>query len=137
MSLIAKRWTRLPLLLTFCLFLTSCAEFHVQVPMTNNPDTAPATPGSNYNGTVTTWSFFWGLITDGGVQAKNCTECGMQDIKIDRDFFQQALSIISLGIASPMNISWKCGAAPAREGSLSSLPKSRTQDLKVALHGTR
>jgi hypothetical protein len=105
-------------LFAFILLFTSCAEFNVHVPVTNNPDTSPATPGSNYNGTVTSWSFAWGLVTDGGVQVPNCTECGMQDITFNRDFFQQALSIISLGLASPMNVQWKCMAAPAREGSL-------------------
>lgn len=128
-----RRFVTLSFLFTFLLLFSSCAEFHVQVPMTNNPDTASATPGSNYSGTVTTWSFFWGIITDGGVQTSNCTECGIQDVKISRDFFQQVLSIISLGIASPMNVSWMCGAAPAREGSLSSLPDSGKNPVRKKL----
>lgn len=102
------------------LFLCSCAEFHVQIPVTNNPNTSTATPGSNYNGTVTTWSFCWGLFTDGGVQVPNCNECGMQEVTTTRDFWQGLCSIVTLGIATPMNVQWKCQAAPAREGSLSS-----------------
>ena len=119
MKTFLRCWIHSALLFTF-LLSTSCAEFHVQIPVTNNPNTSPATPGSNYNGTITTWSFFWGLITDGGVQVPNCTECGMQEVTTTRDFWQGLCSIVTLGIATPMNVQWKCQAAPAREGSLSS-----------------
>lgn len=129
----------------FLLLFTSCAEFHVQVPVTNDPATGPATPGSNYNGSVTTWSFFWGLLNDGGVPVSNCTECGMQEVTTTRDFWQGLCSLLTLGIATPMNVQWKCQAAPAREGSLSSLPgpgpasraSKDTPIPQVALNGRR
>lgn len=113
-----RRFALLPFLLVFTLLFTSCAQFDIQVPVTNNPSTSPPTPGSNYSGTHTTTSFFWGLITDGGIKTTDCTEAGMQEVTVSRDAFQQILSILTLGIVSPMNVRWKCQAAPARKGRI-------------------
>ncbi len=111
---------RLPILLMFILLFTSCAEFHVQVPVNNDPSLKQSTPVTTWDGKTTTWSFLWGNLNDGGLQVTDCTEGGMQDVTITRDFWQTLCSIVTLGIATPMSVEWTCHAAPIRGGGLGS-----------------
>ena len=100
------------------LLFTSCAEFNAQVPVTNDPNSNVPVPATDFVGNKTTCSFFWGLISDPPATVDQQTECGMQDVRITRDFWQGLCTIFTLGAVNPVNIQWRLQSAPAQEGQI-------------------
>ena len=130
MKALTRRATRITFL---CLVLlsTSCAEFNVQVPVTNDPNSNVPIPATDFVGNKTTCSFFWGLIADPPAIVDQKTECGMQDVRVTRDFWQGLCTLLTLGAVNPMNIQWKLQSAPVQEGSIpTTLPPSKKASPK-------
>ena len=117
MRTLMMRAARIPFLFLI-LFSTSCAEFNVQVPVTNDPNSNVAVPATPFEGNKTTCSFFWGLISDPPATVDSKTECGMQDVRVTRDFWQGLCTLLTLGAVNPMNIEWKLQSAPVQEGEI-------------------
>jgi hypothetical protein len=64
----------------------------------------------------TTCYFAWGLIPGDAPALFPPQACGIHDIKVTQDFWQGLCAFVTLGIIKPMNIQYRLGAAPAREG---------------------
>ncbi|HTA77587.1 MAG TPA: hypothetical protein VK791_10545 [bacterium] len=64
----------------------------------------------------TTCYFAWGLIPGDNPAQFQSTACGMHDIKVTQDFWQGLCGFATLGIIKPVNVQYKLGAAPARQG---------------------
>jgi hypothetical protein len=64
----------------------------------------------------TTCYFAWGLIPGDNPAQFQSNACGIHDIKVTQDFFQGLCTFVTLGIIKPVNVQYKLGAAPAREG---------------------
>ena|SRR5580765_384765 len=72
--------------------------------------------------TRTRHSFFWGLIRQ-DVPTKNCTlgdgtRTGIEEVRVDTNLGFAALTVLTLGIWSPLKVSWKCAKPPAPRGPI-------------------
>lgn len=123
MKTLTIRVARISFLL-LVLLSASCAEFNVQVPVTNDPNSSVGVPGTSFEGNKTTCSFFWGMISDGDALVDAKTECGMQEVRITRDFWQGLCSILTLGAVNPVNFQWRLQSAPFQEGQIPTTKKT-------------
>jgi len=67
-------------------------------------------------------SFFWGLIRQ-DVPTENCTlgdgtRTGIEEVRVDTNLGFAALTVLTLGIWSPLKVSWKCAKPPAPRGPI-------------------
>jgi hypothetical protein len=123
-----SRFLILPLLLPTLLSL-SCASFQVQVPVTSDPSHTAPTPATDYSPRKTTVSFLWGLLNDQVIEP-DCTDCGVQNLVVERDVFETIVTIATLGLVSPTGVKWICQEPAPQEGELPSSPKPRKKAKK-------
>jgi hypothetical protein len=67
-------------------------------------------------------SFLWGLIRQ-DLPITNCRlangqRLGIEEIRVGRNFPQVLATILTLGIWTPIRISWRCCRPPVQTGSL-------------------
>lgn len=78
-------------------------------------------PGTEWK-TVTLKSFAWGLwrqdlpITN--CRLANGQRLGIEELRIGRTFPQVLITLVTLGIVSPIRVSWRCCRPPSQSGTL-------------------
>ena len=61
--------------------------------------------------TKTVNSFFWGMLQE-NVQPSNCASNALQQVRVDWNFGYSLLTVVTLGIWSPMTVQWQCAKTP-------------------------
>ena len=107
-----KNWVSIGLILMI-LFFSSCYSYRVG---TN------AQPGSEISKPVTAHSFFWGLIQKPKqIHTPVCDSLGvngMAEVTIKTNFGYSLITVVTLGIWSPMKVQWKCSKPCKKSGTL-------------------
>ena len=101
------------------LALQACAEYRISV-----PDSDPFQPEGQQSEYVekTMNAWLWGNILDPQVLAAECEGEGINDVVVDRAYYQDLISVLTLGIWMPFDVRFRC-KAPATSGSVFPLPK--------------
>ena len=96
-----KRLLHFLILLSIVVSLQAC--YHYRVINTNND------PGTEYRDTVM-HSFLWGLVNKSqNFHVPNCPEnSALDEVVFSKNFGQTLLTLITLGIVSPVKVQWKC-----------------------------
>jgi len=77
--------------------------YHTRV-MTN------AAPATEYQH-ATAHPMFWGLVQD-NVVPDNCPSGAMQEVRVNSNFGYSLLTVVTLGIWSPLDMEWRCAKNP-------------------------
>jgi hypothetical protein len=89
---------------------TACYTYRVEVP-------SPVSPGvTEYKGEVL-WSLFWGLKQE-VPNVDNCRKQGMSEVKVRSNLGFALITILTLGIASPLRAEWKCAPPTPATGTI-------------------
>jgi hypothetical protein len=100
------------LLLALTMITTQgCYEYRV---LNTNND-----PATEYQKTVM-WSYAWGLVNNPkDFHVPNCNNSnGLDEVQYSKKFGHSVLTLITLGIVSPVEIRWKCHKPPQRPGKI-------------------
>ena len=99
------RWAKISILVLSILFIVSLSGcYHYRVINTFNE------PGTEYRDTVLR-SYLWGLVNKPqNFHVPNCTDtcAALDEIVFSKNFGQSFLTVITLGIVSPVKVQWKC-----------------------------
>jgi hypothetical protein len=99
------RWGKLYFLILTILFVGAIqGRYHYRVINTHNE------PGTEYKDTVIR-SYLWGLINKPqNFHVPNCTDtcAAIDEVVFSKNFGQSLLTLITLGIVSPVKVQWKC-----------------------------
>ncbi len=92
-------------LLVALLGAPACYHYRVQAPQPN-----PATEAQK----ETRWAFFWGLIQDKEWRADLCQPSNaLDEVKVSTNLGYAMLTVVTLGIVSPMNLEYRCAKQPS------------------------
>lgn len=103
--------SKLILLVLFFIFLQGCYHYHI--------NTSGFDPSTNYK-RKTVNSFFWGLVQQ-NIVASNCDSLkinSLDEVHVKNNFGYALITVVTLGIWSPMTIEWKCSKPCPREGEI-------------------
>lgn len=105
------RYGRSILLIAAFAFTQSCYHYRV---LTTKSD-----PVTEYEKT-TMWSYCWGLINSPqNFVVPNCTQNNaLDEVQFSTKFTYSLLTIVTLGIVSPVEVKWKCHKPPQRVGGM-------------------
>ena len=100
-------------MISLTLLSSSCYSYRVA---TN------AQPGSEVSKPFTANSFFWGLIQKPKeIHTPICDSLGvngMAEVTMKTNFGYALITVVTLGIWSPMKVQWKCGKPCKKSGTL-------------------
>jgi hypothetical protein len=69
--------------------------------------TGPATDPES----VVMWNFLWG-VCDSHVEPGNCPSNATYSVAVKHNLWEELVTIITLGIASPATVEWQCAKFP-------------------------
>jgi len=99
------RWVKIYFLILSILFIVTLQGcYHYRVINTHNE------PGTEYKDTVLR-SYLWGLVNKPqNFHVPNCTDtcAAIDELVFSKNFGQSLLTVITLGIVSPVKVKWKC-----------------------------
>jgi len=99
------RWGKIAIFVLFIAFIVALSGcYHYRIINTHNE------PGTEYRDTVIR-SYLWGLVNKPqNFHVPNCTDscAALDEIVISKNFGQSLLTVITLGIVSPVKVQWKC-----------------------------
>jgi Bor protein len=104
LSAVLTRQGKRIILVLFILFIVTIQScYHYRVLNTNND------PGTEYRDTVIR-SYFWGLVNKPqNFHVPNCPETtALDEVVFSKNFGQSFLTVITLGIVSPVGVKWRC-----------------------------
>ena len=107
-------WCKRAMLVTTAMFLfSSCYSYRIS---TN-------AQAGNEASTTTANAYFWGLVQSpkNGITTPNCDSLnvnGMADVEVKTNLGYALITVVTLGIWSPMKVSWKCSKPCQKTGSL-------------------
>ncbi len=95
-----------PVQATVCAIALAVAPgcYHSRVILPAQPATDPETQ--------TVHSLWWGMQQE-NVQPSNCNSNALQQVRVDWNFSYALLTVVTLGIWSPMTVQWQCAKTPA------------------------
>ncbi len=96
-----------------------CAHYRVTVPDSD--------PLEDYEGDKM-HAFFWGLYTKPEVLAAECAGEGIDNARIQSNFFYNLAGVVTLGIWMPIEVRYQCKAPPADAGEFPDDPVDRGRD---------
>ncbi len=97
-------------LLVALLGAPACYHYRVQAPQPN-----PATEAQK----ETRWAFFWGLVQDKEWRADLCQPSNaLDEVKVSTNLGYAMLTVVTLGIVSPMNLEYRCAKQPSEAGGI-------------------
>jgi len=101
------------------LTMQACAEYRITV-----PDSDPFQPEGQKSEYVDKAmnAYLWGNILDPQVLAAECQGQGINDVVVDRAYYQDLISVFTLGIWMPFDVRFRCKAPPPR-GDVFPLPE--------------
>jgi len=89
--------------LMMVLFCSSCYSYRIAT---------QALPGTEVSQTKTVHSFFWGLVQKPGeIHTPVCDSLGVNgvaEVTIKTNLGYSVITVVTLGIWSPMKVEWKC-----------------------------
>ena len=99
----------------FLLALSILSIFTIQGCFQQRVINKPSVEATEYKEAVVS-SYLWGLINKPqNFQITNCDSCaGIDEVVFKKNFGQSVVTIITLGIVSPMKVKWKCHKACPR-----------------------
>ena len=105
------RQTRLLILVTVIVSTQGCYQYRV---LNTNND-----PGTEYQQTVM-WSYAWGLVNKPkDFHIPNCsTGNAIDEVVYKKKFGHTILTLITLGIVSPIEVKWRCHKPCQRTGGI-------------------
>jgi hypothetical protein len=91
--------------------LQSCYQYRI---LTTAPD-----PSTEYQKQVL-WSYAWGIWNNPkDFTVKNCLDStGIDEVLVTRNAGSVLLTIVTIGIVSPVTVKWKCHKPRQRSGSI-------------------
>lgn len=89
--------------------LQSCYTYRV-IPEASEPNRTAM-------GDTTLYAYWWGLSPPATVVPMNCNGNGTAKVEVKKNIGHFLLTMITLGIVSPMNLQWEC-ATDASSGDL-------------------
>jgi hypothetical protein len=92
------------LVLSILFVVTTESCYHYRVINTRND------PGTEYRDTVMR-SYLWGLVNKPqNFQVPNCADtcAALDEVVFSKNFGQSILTVVTLGIVSPVKVEWKC-----------------------------
>ena len=99
----------------------ACYHYRVAAP-------GPVSPGVTEPKGEVLWSFVWGLIQE-YPRVDNCQGQGMAEVRASTNLGFVLLTVVTLGLASPMQVEWRCapptppeGRIPPAEGRMNPAP---------------
>ncbi len=95
------------LLVPFIAPLAGCYHNRISLP----DKWAPATEVHR----KTVWSFFWGAEQQ-NIYPNECQGEGLAEVTVSRNFGDLVISVLSLGMASPVTIEWTCSKCSQEVG---------------------
>lgn len=99
--------------ITATLLLSSCYTYRV---------TTQAQPGAEASKPVTANAFFWGLVQKPvEIHTSVCDSLGvngMAEVTVKNNFGYSLITVVTLGIWSPVKIQWKCSKPCKKSGEL-------------------
>lgn len=107
------RYSMFALVMAVLFLLSSCYSYRIS---TNAQAGTEAT-------TTTANAYFWGLVQTpkNGITTPNCDSLnvnGMAEVQIKTNLGYALITVVTLGIWSPMKVSWKCSKPCQKTGSL-------------------
>jgi hypothetical protein len=101
------------LLFVLVFFCNACYTYRIQTQA--QPGTEIITTRAN--------NYFWGLVQKpgSGVSTPNCDSLqakGMSVVQVKTNFGNALITVLTLGIWSPMQIGWQCSKPCPKEGEL-------------------
>ena len=108
---IIKRSLAISLFVCIAASMQSCYHYRV---LTTKSD-----PSTEYKKEVL-WSYAWGLYNNPkDFTVENCGDSnGVDEVRFTRSFGGELLTILTLGIVSPVTVQWKCHKPCQRSGNL-------------------
>ena len=99
----ARHGKKLLLVLFILCIVTIQGCYHYRILNTNND------PATEYRDTVM-WSYAWGLVNKPqNFHVPNCTDnTAIDEVVFSKNFGQSFLTVITLGIVSPVRVKWRC-----------------------------
>jgi hypothetical protein len=103
----------LNLLVVICFSISLQSCYHYRI-LTTAPD-----PATEYQKMVL-WSYAWGLYNKPkDFTVKNCVDStGIDELRVTNSVGSVFLTIVTLGIVSPVTVEWKCHKPRQRSGQL-------------------
>ena len=106
-------------LLVVLLAVQACAQYQITVP-DSDPIRLEGQEGEYVERTVN--AYLWGSILDPQLVAAECHGEGINDVVVDRSYFQDLTGVLTLGIWMPFDVRFRCKAPPT-SGSVFPVPK--------------
>lgn len=107
------RKTNTILMIAFVVLFSSCYSYRVAT---------QALPGTETSKTITVHSFFWGIVKKPTeIHTPLCDSLqinGLAEVTVKSNFGYSLITVITLGIWSPMKLEWKCGKPCKKSGEL-------------------
>lgn len=100
----------------------ACYQYRVAAP-------GPVSPGVTEPKGEVLWSFIWGLVQE-YPRVDNCQGQGMAEVKASTNLGFVLLTVVTLGLASPMQVEWRCAPPTPPEGRI---PPAATEAEPVAI----
>lgn len=101
-----RRSISLVLLIVLGLPLSACSSYRLS---------APGHPGVTDHRDVA-WSFAWGLVP--GNPEIDCQGQTLAEVTVESNLAFDLLSVVTLGLAAPKTIEWKCAGATPSTGTI-------------------
>jgi hypothetical protein len=97
-----NRWFRgLAVLFIVSIVLSGCSLYRLQDPH--------RFPGSAQHEHRVVWSFLWGAVVQ-PVQIDSCNGQPVEEVQVRSNLGYSLITVLSLGLASPVRLEWKCAA---------------------------
>jgi len=87
-------------LLLYLALMSSCYHYRAQ------PMGVGGAAGTEYAGEVV-WSLAWGLVQE-NPRIDNCMDQGLAEVRVTTNFGFALLTVVTLGLAAPAKIEWRC-----------------------------
>jgi len=101
------------------LALGACAEYRISVP-DSDPIQLEGQDSPYVERTMN--AYLWGNILDPQLLAADCAGEGINDLVVERAYYQDLVSVLTLGIWMPFDVRFRCKAPPT-SGSAFPVPK--------------
>ena len=102
-SISARKRVISSLTLLVALMCTSgCASHQLRTPSSDPRHETYESETSN--------AFFWGLVMSPQKMSADCGDTGFNDVVVERNYLQDLVSVITLGIWMPVSVEYRCRA---------------------------
>lgn len=90
------------LAVTMLLECSSCATVRIRTNAAQGDDIACKSCQGNLN------RWFWGYVYNGEYLVNTCESRSLQQVQVKTNFWQGAVTVLTLGIYCPVKVTWTC-----------------------------